>query len=265
MKSVFSLVSIFISCVAFAQFNLSFPLSNNQQLIEAAVVDGFFLIRQEYQLEDSLSHKRYTLDRRPDFGSAESIAVLTESGYITHSHLIRPWERDANYEKYKSGTYRPVLSRTLVRTARDTTWREVNLLNPATVLPLMDPDWVSVTDTLSRNGFSCVETDGEVDGWLVFLSVEQGSGDLKLVSYRQKMTLVNCLSHIEPKTANKILGAIYLVPSVDKVGVISFALYGFVIPCEDSWCLMPCTTKGNEKLIHKDETTTELTPVGIKD
>ncbi len=54
-------------------------------LFEKSCSQGMILLRQEYQIEDTNTHQRYTLNNRSDFGSAISFAVLTEQGMITQA------------------------------------------------------------------------------------------------------------------------------------------------------------------------------------
>ena len=52
-------------------------------MVESSVRQGIMLISQEYQLEDTLTHKRYSLDNQEYFGKLNTFAVLTDNGIIT--------------------------------------------------------------------------------------------------------------------------------------------------------------------------------------
>ena len=263
MKKLIVFFPILLCISVYAQFKISFPLTQNQQMIENTVVDGFFMVRQEYQLEDTLTGKKYSLDNRPYFGCAESLMILTETGYYTRQQVLQPWAADANYKKYnESGTYRPVLSRTMIRTVRDSVWRITTLLAPISTTPLKDSTWVMAQDTLSRNGFSQIGSEGEQEGWLVWLTSTK-EDDCDFIIYRQKFNVEGQMSVSPPATGNKFYGSVFLIPDYDKIGTIRFRIAGIVLPCKESWELYPVILSNEQDNNRKQTETsdTELTPV----
>lgn len=241
------LLLIFSISVFPTAYSQIFVKLENAYLVEKSLETSIFLLRQEYQLEDTLTHKRYTLDNRSDFGSAVSFAVLTETGYIVLNDIVVPWEKDSRYEPYKGKQYRPVLSRTLVRTVKDSAWRESALISPLSVSPMKDTQWVEIKDSLYAKGLVKDCSDGKKDGWAVWLaSAEEhvDSSALSLIVYRQAIELsdkdTDDIVIKAPDTKSNMLGGLYMQPCFDRIGQIVFKVCGIVVRKEDSWVLVRC-------------------------
>lgn len=272
MKTLYTFVFLCLANIAYSQQLPRIFKSSETILVEKTISDGLLLIRQEYQLEDTLTHKRYTLDNRSDFGSAISFGVLTESGYIVRNDVITPWEKDRQYEQYRGSQYRPVLSRTLARTVKDSTWRETALILPQYVFPIKDSQWVEVKDSLSAEGLSVDYSDGEKDGWIVWLTSEKeciDSSALSLVIYRQLLELSGKVDgDIAVKTLDtnsEVLGGIYINPCFESIGRIAFKVCGIIVKKEEAWTLLRCTSglsaeESIAKKTDKDQAP-ELTPL----
>ena len=249
MKKLFAILVLLsgASGSAFAQlFGTGIFSSSNQQLVEKAVQDGIVLLRQEYQLEDTLTMKRYAWDNRPEFGSAVSMCVLTENGYIVSDRALHPWEYDPRFEQYRNTKYRPVLSKTGFRTVADSVYRAAGRPEPQCVQPLSDKGWVHAADSLfGCKGFTFDRTAGEKDGWLVWLasggSGETDSEELSLVIYRHKLVVEEGTESYDIPAPNSLLsmtGGIYIVPQYTGIGEITFALVGAVAGNEGKWQMM---------------------------
>ncbi|MCM1177022.1 MAG: hypothetical protein NC308_00845 [Clostridium sp.] len=272
MKKTAIIYTLLLLCnfTSFAQFGQYFLQTPNQQLIESAIENGILLIRQEYQLEDTLTHKRYTLDHRTYFGSAVSFAVRTETGYVTRRDIIAPWENDPEYKPYTGSTYHPVLSKTFVRTIKDTSWREMPLIAPVASAPLKDSAWVDVTDTLYTGG---IATDCIVDkpeGWMVWLTGNNeklDSASLSLVIYRKAVDLSdgNETEITYPNNGDNVIGGIFIYPKFDKIGQIVFNMCGVAIKRSERWVLMPDLSSENENSNTDVNTVSVLTPIDVND
>ena len=230
-----------ISMTGFAQ--ISFQTSN-QKIIEDAVIDGVLLVRQEYQLEDTVSLKRYTWNNRPEFGSAISFCVLTENGYVISSTALKPWEQDSKFDKYK-GVYRPVLTDTWYKTAASKDFRKAGGIAPSETKYLADTNWTCVFDSLFGQGFAVDTTSGEKDGWLVWLTAGNAgnveSDSLTLMAYRYKLTVqadVEAYEIPSPTSSRHIIGGIYVEPKYPGIGKMKLELVGTVVKNGDNWQML---------------------------
>lgn len=191
---------------------------------------------QEYQLEDTLTHKRYSLDNQPFFGKESSFAVLVEDGVVTSQTTAMPWLSDSNFVQYKNSKYRPILSRTSLMTSVDSTWRETGVLSSDAMQKLSDSTWVFVQDTVLNKGFIRDSLINGSDGWLVWLASEDGS-DLSLITYRYTASEQETLLIDAPKTDGVVYGGIFIVPSYEQVGRIDLKLCGILTPSVDKWLM----------------------------
>lgn len=245
MRKIIIISILLISCnrLSFAQFGQNLFSSVNQQLIEQAVGDGIMLIRQEYQLEDTVTMKRYTWNNQPEFGNSQSFCVLTENGYIASNKVLEPWKYDSKYAKYKDSVYRPVLSKTYCRTISDDKYREVGCLSPIGPRTLLQDDWIYVCDsTFNKRGFISDTVSGEKNGWLIWLTINNvekiDTEQLTLVSYRHELSIEErkyIYEIPEPTTQRHIIGGIYVEPKYLEIGRIEFALIGIVVNIDNKW------------------------------
>lgn len=229
-------------CAQFESFRLS---SDNQELIREAVKDGLVLVRQSYQLEDTLTGKRYTLDNRPEFGGLTAVAVRTAGGLILPKALLEPWTGDRNYDEFRTENLIPVLSRTSVLSAGDTAWREMPLIAPYRVSPLADTAWVEAADSsYCGNGFTVGKPDSR-DGWIVWLASDTedlDAPDFSMVVYRYELPeSAGADGMVDVKSVNTkstVLGGIVVVPVFDSIGRIDFVLRGVISGSPDAWKLI---------------------------
>lgn len=272
MKIINTLTFLFLSNMIYSQQLPIVFKSSETLLLEKTLSDGLLLIRQEYQLEDTLTLKRYTLDNRSDFGSVVSFAVLTEYGYITMNDIISPWERDSQYEQYNGSQYRPVLSKTLIRTVKDSTWCDAALISPQYVSQIKDSKWVEVQDSLYAGGLSIDYSNGKKDGWIVWLTSEKNHNDssaLSLATYRQTLELSykdsDDIAIKSPNTNSNVFGGIYINPCFGRIGQIIFKVCGIIVKKNNSWVLLRCTSglSAEESFAEKSDKdkTPALTPL----
>lgn len=253
-----------------AQLGVNLFGSVNQQLIEDAVARGVLLVRQEYQLEDTVTLKRYTWDNQPEFGSSVSFCVLTENGYVISDKAIQPWEYDARFTQYRDSQYRPILSKTYCRTVKDSVYRAVGMLNLSQHQPLANKKWMRISDSLFNDkGFVLDSTVGEKDGWIVLLTADDpsqiDSTELSLVIYRHKLTVEAGVEQQDiPSVATQrhVVGGIYIEPQYRGIGEIVFALNGVLVHEEDSWQLLHINrVPGGALTVETQIPPTSLTPV----
>ena len=239
-------------------------------MIEDAVGKGLMLVRQEYQLEDTLTLKRYSLDGKPEFGSAVSFAVKTRDGIVVSKNLMKPWEDDKNYSKYVGSKYRPVLTRTLVRTIDNTDWTPMDSLSFSDVSCLADDSWIE-TAVDDPDGFQQDTLYGEKDGWFVWFTTvgdNPETSKISLVSYKNKLSLAQRVKIMEvapANTENTLWGAIYLTPDFSQIGKMTLLMNGIVVKNDSGWNLVltesQITRKAPEVLTAVNDESPELTKV----
>ena len=252
MKSLTAtLVLSVISMTGFAQISFQ---TNNQKIIEDAVIDGLLLVRQEYQLEDTVSLKRYTWNNRPEFGSALSFCVLTENGYVISSAALKPWEQDSKFGKYKDSAYRPVLTDTWYKSAASKDFRKAGCIGTADPEFLADSAWTFVKDTIFGDGFAVDTTSGEKDGWLVWLTASNEesveSDSLTTMTYRHKLTVYSGQDAYEipsPSSSRHIIGGIYVEPEYPGIGKMELHLVGIVVKTGENWQMVKISPQDKDK------------------
>ena len=266
MKSLTATLALsFITLTGFAQISFQ---TNNQQIIEDAVAGGLLIVRQEYQLEDTVSMKRYTWNNRPEFGSTLSFCVLAENGYVISNSGLKPWMHDPKFDKYKDSAYRPVLTDTWYKSAASRDFRKADCVATDDTVHLSDSSLVYVKDTLFGQGFAIDTMPGTKDGWIVWLTSKDeesiGSDSLMLITYRHKLTVLADRDIYEipaPTSSRYVIGGVYVEPGYTGIGKIEFRLAGIIVKNGEKWQMCKiCRTKkaGNESTLSEDTGT--LTP-----
>lgn len=251
MKRILFIMALSFVCMMLnAQMPFTFKTSETL-LIERSVSDGIVLIRQDYQLEDTVSHKRYSLDNRSYFGRSYSLGVFTDKGIVTGRNVVKPWEYDSNFEQYKNGKYRPVLSNTMARNPGDSVWREIGSFATDNIVELTDTSWISVSDTTLNKGFSIDTVSGHNDGWLIWLESTKehaDTADLSLSINRYQLTISEdgtCTDDIRPfGNDSDRFGGLYIKPSFEHIGCIVLKLSGIIVndnkSDQESWKFVKC-------------------------
>lgn len=267
-----SLAIIASQAFAFAQWSQSMFNSPNQQLVEDAVRNGIVLIRQDYQLRDTLTNQKYGRNHEAYFGTVYSIAAKVQNALSVSDKFVSPWEYDSNYEHYRSSQYQPIIFKTMIRELSDSTFTELQYDNN-NIRALKD-GIVYYVDSLSHpnRGFIIDQSKGEKDGWLVWVcssdTTQLSNASLSLVTYKYKATIEEGLTKYSvkrPTVSVGILGGIYVCPRTTTIGTVEFMFEGLIIPDgNDNWQFYAiCGT--NDDLTNVSETTSEaentLTPV----
>lgn len=260
MKRFASLIFLFGACFTLQaqSFSLAFK-SSESLLIERSIQKGLIVMSQEYQLEDTLTHKRYSLDNQEYFGKSHSFAVLVENGIITSPRIVRPWESDENFIRYKNSKYQPVVSKTSAMAVNDTTWKETLLLDPQGIFPLKDSTWCFLQDSTYNQGFVCDTLRKEDEGWLVWM-IAEGINDkefFSLETVRYKHTEESNDKVIQALSGN-VIGGIFISPSYERIGQLVLKLEGILTPFEEGWKLSSIVVDNKSML---DETENVSAPV----
>lgn len=255
--------------VVSAQFTQSMFNSPNQQLVEQAVRNGVVLLRQDYQLLDTVTNERYGWNHRDMFNSVYSVGIKVGDGYVVSDRFMRPWSYDGRYLDLTGVTYVPVVSKTMGRIITDTVMTEIKY-GVSDVCPLEDSLAYRIDcEDSELEGFTVNSSAGAKDGWLVWVVAEDStlsdSSDLSLVTYRYSMTLDDdTLSYRlpEPVASDYIVGGFYVVPQNTSVGKLDFKLVGFAALRDSLWYLVVENITEEER---SAEDASMLTPVVVED
>lgn len=270
-----SIIGIIIGCMLCwegeAQFrSFTGPASANQQLIEEAVREGLFIVRQAYQLEDTTAEPPayYGRDGKSYFGQTYSVGARLCGGYVIDARLTAPWLEDTHFEEYRHSTqYRPVISKTEYRDIAEITYHPL-AFRAENRDSVQKGSVCQQQDSLFSAGFSLWEEEGLCKGWVV-LAVgekplsESDSAQLSLLIYRTEVNLEADKQLYEikaPATSLSVMGGIYVYPVVNGIGQLSFRLAGLVQQIEDKWYIM-----GVKGAAVADRISGSLTPIGSQE
>ncbi len=265
MKKTFITLAAALPLTIAAQF-FSSP---NQQLIKDAVDGGIIIIEQSYQLEDTVSGQRFGRFGNKEFGKIYSLAVLTDSGYCLSPAAIKPWESDANFEKYRQ-SHKPVLYKTAYRHFNDSTFSTLDA-DMSSGIGLND-GYMFVKSTGGQSSLVKDDVIGHKNGWAVWVVSEDSlstSPTTVAVSYqpvRREIEVVDSTSTYtveNPYTDNKIWGGIYVVPVRKSLGNIAFKFVGVIEQdANDSWLVVtPFGRRAKDSGNNVPDNGDELTPL----
>ena len=269
------IIGIVIGCMLCwegeAQFrSFTGPASANQQLIEEAVREGLFIVRQAYQLEDTAAEPPayYGRDGKSYFGQTYSVGARLDGGYVIDARLAAPWLEDAHFEEYRNSTqYRPVISKTEYRDITEIIYHPL-AFRAENRDSVPKGSLCQQQDSLFSAGFSLWEEEGLCRGWVV-LAVgekplsESDSVKVSLLIYRTEVNLEADKQLYEikaPATSLSVMGGIYVCPVAIGIGQLSFRLAGLVQQIEDKWYIM-----GVKGTVTTDRTSGSLTPIGLQE
>lgn len=240
-----SIIALLLCCVANAQLPQSAFNTPNQQLVELAVQKAVGLIRQEYQLEDTVTMRRYSWNHQPEFGKSTDICVKMQTGFITSDKILQPWNYDDKFNEYRDSIYRPVLSRTSYKFVTDSVWTHCSYAEPLETAVLTDEAWYDVVSPLfDYNGFGTDTSVGKKDGWIVLLTTmdaEAENPEISLITYRHAISTEADITQYEipsPSTNRNVVGGIYITPHYPDIGVLEFQLVGIIIPVDTKWYML---------------------------
>lgn len=149
--------------------------SSGDKLVKRALDSSVCLVRQEYNLLSTKSGAQYGRQRKPYFGYAYSIGVITTKGIKTTPGIVVPWASEPLLKQYKD-TLRPQLSATKLRKPGDKIFYEVKGITPDTTASNSSAATYSVADNLKAwRGIKIALSAKDSTGWIVILSVKKGA------------------------------------------------------------------------------------------
>lgn len=223
---------------SFAQ--LSERKSDAQKWMDRAVSSTMFITRQGFQIENNKTGSRYGYKGNLDFGYTYSVGVKTTEGYLLSDRATKPWLGNKDYEKF-SKEYTPVISS-----------EQYSELHSKALLEDLDYDsldivkgtslWLFSTKQFAKDVLCIDNTDGQHDGWLVWVRLKNvrdtlKAADIDITSF-PKPLMVKKESQVALSTNDlptNALGGIYVTPRFDAPGTIRFELTGVLAKAESGW------------------------------
>lgn len=256
--------------------------SNNQLIVEDCVKIGLFISKQSYQVCDKKSGYIYGLHGNKEFGIQYTIGVKVPNGFVLVDQAVRPWIYDDNFKKYEE-EYDPLfyeanysdIKEDLKYDSLDYSLTKQEILIDTTIYRF-------TSKSFNNEGFALDNRAGEKEGWIVLIKSNQdsdfdGAGGLDFIIYRKEITIEGgCqLYDLNRDTSDEnILGGIFVVPSVTKIGIIEFRLCG-ILTCQNDQWKIACPFVGlkdslanigkNDEGTNDDADPSELTPVSKRD
>ena len=257
-----------IANIAYAQLPQGFlSLSPNQIMVENAVEKGILLFKQDFQLLDTVSNTLFGRNNQEMFGSTYSIAYKLKNVCVVSYKFISPWQYDENFKKIENNTYLPIVSKTQYRDITDSTMKVMNYRSEN--CNLIADDVFCYTDNIN-SGFSVETTNGEKDGWIVWLQYSGNlseSTEISIATFRHKVEFKDGVKEYEltklNKTDNYVCG-FYVVPNY-SIGTIEFMFGGTIHKKNNKWVLVRVDEVDNvetEVENNVDSGVIKITPVG---
>lgn len=207
------------------------------QIIEEALKDGFFLIRQDYQLEDKKDPgSRFNWGDEPSFGYGISFIVRLNNGFVTTSNIVEPWKNDERFSEYEN-THNPVFLKTSTMKVGQKEWKTEGALFQPKMEKDLSNDLLYVKDTIWNGGFTRATGYGKKDVYVVWLMAEGGClNPTKPLEYYFETTKIeteeaqNSVEVSVPYNprVKKYVGGIVVEPVCREVGKIELALVGVI-------------------------------------
>lgn len=253
--------------ISYAQFPQELLNSPNQIMVEKSVEKGILIFRQDFQLLDTVANTLYGRNNQEMFGSVYSIAYKLQNVCIVSDMFVCPWKYDENLRKIENNTYIPVISKTQYRDITDSTMKIMNYRSE-NCKPIVD-NITSYTDNIN-NGFSINKTNGEKDGWIVWIQYAEPlseSTKISIVTHKHKIEFKDGVSEYELKNLNRTENHVcgfYVIPDYSKIGTVEFKFGGVVHKKDNQWILVRINDE-NECLIEVEDNaqieTMQITPV----
>lgn len=221
--------------------------SPNQQIIEKVVNSGVFILKQSYELADSLDN-RYGLSGNKAFDTDYTLAIKIKNGFIISERAIYPWDFNEEFDKYR-GSYSPKLYSTQFSEVGSKCRYDSILINGKELKSLCSGMlYAQESEQFFGDGFSLGGNLGDNDGWIVWFTKKKSldlerETDLNLSIVQKKLNISSrdSNSYFYPIdsliTSDEIMGGIFVIPEIISVGHLELKLCGVVCRIENGWML----------------------------
>lgn len=286
MKRLYSVFMLGVAVSASAQNTGNQPISDlssyvslmspNQQIIERVVNSGVFVVKQSYELADSLD-KRFGWGGNKAFATDYTLAVRIKDGFVISDRTIHPWDYNLRFDKYR-GKYTPKLfPSTFSEVASEAQYDTIMIIEDSLKTLSSGHFYAQESSLFFGDGFSVGGEYGENEGWIVWFTKKAGanldqSTELKQSIVSKRLSIPQLKegdSYFCPtdslQTRDEIIGGIFVIPEVMSVGRMELKLCGILYRMENGWMLCCPFINTKEVFSHPkggaDVTSTEASSV----
>jgi hypothetical protein len=221
--------------------------SPNQQIIEQVVNSGVFIVKQSYELADSVDN-RYGLSGNKEFDIDYTLAVKIKNGFLVSERTVHPWDFNSRFDQYR-GVYTPKLFPSqFTEVGSQCRYDSITIDESKLRAVFSGMLYAQESEQFFNDGFALGGNIGENDGWIVWFTKKKGthlsiSSDLNVSIIQKKLNI----SHRDNEsyfyqidsltTSDEIVGGIFLIPEVISVGHMELKLCGVVCRIDNGWML----------------------------
>lgn len=244
MKRLLSILVFIVPLSLFAQS----LFSPNQAMVKGAVEQSVVVVCSAYELQDSTG-QRYGRSNRAEFSQSYTLGVVTDSGLVVSHSVMQPWLFDDDFSRYRQA-YKPVWSAVSCRQTTDSVYTSIGLSAdniPSPLLMRMPNDTITFFSPLSLHTDTTFK-----NGWLLWVYVSDTLGKVGTTSTTAVMSTIQTVDSMVTVSApsvigmsrdslasRKVVGAVWVVPSYPKAGIVQFRVAGLVVRNEVGWVLAP--------------------------
>lgn len=206
-------------------------------VLDRALQEGFVCIKQDFQLEDTLTRTLYNYgDNTDEFGAQISFMVKLDHGFIIPDEIMHPWDYDLNYPRYKNMQYVPVINRTSLLTISQNDWEKLDIpFWPTEKGELANGLKYAIDEKTASDGFHRFSGYGKKTVWIVWLltTEQENSKEIQCQYVTEPMELTiekgkKLYKMDEPKSKLTVLSGIVVEPIYHGIGHVDFALVGVI-------------------------------------
>ena len=270
MKRIIIALLLIVPMIVSAQWGMT----PNQAMVKESIEPSLVVVCCAYKLQDS-SGQRYGRNNRSEFSQGYTLGVRTDSGLVVAASVLQPWLFDADFTRYRQ-SHTPVLSTVSCRQLGDSTYKVFPLSTDSTSTPWllqMPADSVKNVPALAVHADTAYK-----NGWLLWVYVSDTLGKAGFASTTAVMASVELNDSVRSQRVNapslsglvrdslasrKVVGAVWVVPSYPRAGMVQFRVAGMAVRDSTGWLLVPLySNKENAAVSVTQETATdgELTP-----
>lgn len=233
--------------------------SETNDLLSFALSPSLVIIRQQYQLERNGEH--FGKNNRPYYGETFSLGVKTSGGMLFMDQVMEPWKFDKDYDKVNStDKYKPVLFQSYQKIISDSIYRPVDFELKSKYVRAInkEKDLYYHEEPRCDFGLNIDYTGGNKEGYMIWAYSDRSVNDstmsvtLKCSPYTTEIGQ-DLLREFSPVNADKIIGGLFVVPSVETGGRVIFHLVGMTVKYEDNKWHLQLLTKNLDKSIEKKD------------
>ena len=218
-----------------------------------AVIPALSVIRQQYRLE--LNGDYYGKKGNPYYGESYTLGVKISNNTILQRGVILPWENDADYQRVNAGgKYTPTYFRSFQRPITETEWKatEFDFGTQFTTPTSSDSLLFLNQDKVADFGLPDDRTEGTKQGLLIWVYSTTNNQDSAMqIRYQQSSMTIDakadssCIS-IKPDNIDNVLGGIFVVPQIERVGYIKVLLVGVAVKDSNNEWKLKLLTESTE-------------------